>query len=571
MYGDFSRVFDARSGRYSAVLAQQGRFLLDAELNEQSAIVLDYLRRLTTDLIGPFAGPAFRAGFAVEAVGKGKTCHAVKLGGGHYYVYGLRCEPEAAGVEIAVDDREAPFVVYIVVWEQTVGAIQAPELVEPALGLSAADTACRTQIRTSPQLAKHLPGASDDLTQLEPEQIVEAFHDHNADPLRRPRMGARAHSTARPDSGPSIAPTTAAYRGVENQLYRVEVHRGGDAEHATFKWSRDNASVALALEKLSDLGAGGERTATLVAGWRDARDGLQPGDWVELVDDGWGPFSSPPALMRVQAVSLATREVTLVDTEAARICDPCQHPFLRRWDQTPDEEAACHGIGVGVAEGCWFELEDGVQVQFEAHERHHYQRGDYWMIPARTATRGVLWPLGNDDRRDPLALPPHGPTRYRAPLALVTSLSKDPIDLRSQFGYQFHEPESKEAESFALAADVDDPGVLTVIRGPEVSYRLRSAATFAPGAVFDVREGVMVIGREAGSDIHIEHPDVSRHHANLSASGTDLAIEDVGSRNGTRVNGKVIDAITDLKDGDVITVGPTEVQLKVELAAEAPP
>ena len=56
MYGDFSRVLDPRSGHYSAVLAQQGRLLLDAELNEQAAIVLDYLRRLTIDLVGPFAG-----------------------------------------------------------------------------------------------------------------------------------------------------------------------------------------------------------------------------------------------------------------------------------------------------------------------------------------------------------------------------------------------------------------------------------------------------------------------------------------------------------------------------------
>ena len=56
MYGDFSRFLSGLSGQYSGVLAQQGRLLLDADLNEQNAILLDYLRRLTTDLIGPFAG-----------------------------------------------------------------------------------------------------------------------------------------------------------------------------------------------------------------------------------------------------------------------------------------------------------------------------------------------------------------------------------------------------------------------------------------------------------------------------------------------------------------------------------
>ena len=79
MYGDFSRVLDPRSGQYSAVLAQQGRLLLDAELNEQTAIVLDYLRRLTTDLVGPFAGPAHRPGFRVELVVEGGKCRAVRL------------------------------------------------------------------------------------------------------------------------------------------------------------------------------------------------------------------------------------------------------------------------------------------------------------------------------------------------------------------------------------------------------------------------------------------------------------------------------------------------------------
>jgi hypothetical protein len=109
------------------VLAQQGRFLLDAEINQQTSILLDYLRRLTTDLVGPFAGPSHRSGFRVELVADGDECRAVKLSRGHYYVYGLRCTAPApgqsAGEEIAVDEHEPSFVVYLVVWEQSIGAI----------------------------------------------------------------------------------------------------------------------------------------------------------------------------------------------------------------------------------------------------------------------------------------------------------------------------------------------------------------------------------------------------------------------------------------------------------------
>jgi len=567
MYGDFSRVLDQRSGEYSAVLAQQGRFMLDAELNEQTAIVLDYLRRLTTDLIGPFAGPAHRAGFEVTPVFEDKVCKAFRLCSGHYYVYGLRCEAHAPGrdpdEELPIEARNAPFVAYIVVWEQSVSAIQAPELVEPALGMGVLDTTCRSQVRWRAQAATNLPGSAVDLTECNPDKIGEAFHEHNADPRLRPRLGARAQSTGLPDGGPSTVPTAAAYRGVENQLYRAEVHRGGTAENATFKWSRDNGSVALAVDDLTNIESG-QRTATLESVWRDADAGLQPGDWVELVDDHWAPFGTPDPMMRVEAVSLATREVKLSDSYTERVFDGRLHPFLRRWDHSQDDPAALHGIAVKDAEGRWYELEDGVQVQFEVDDDHYFQRGDFWLIAARTATRGVLWPVSEGPQPRPLALPPHGPTRYRAPLALVTSPT-DSLDLRTQFGHA-NEPASESVESVLAAADVGDPGVVTAIRPPATHYRLVSVGTFEPDAVFDVPEGVSMLGRDQDKDIHLGHPDVSRHHLKITAAGDQLLIEDLASSNGTFVNGERIEDPTEVQPGDVITVGPSDVQVRVERA-----
>ena len=82
MYGDFSRFLGGLSGQYSGVLAQQGRLLLDSELNEQNAILLDYLRGLATDLIGPFAGPVHHAGFEVKPVVRDEEndCRAARAG-----------------------------------------------------------------------------------------------------------------------------------------------------------------------------------------------------------------------------------------------------------------------------------------------------------------------------------------------------------------------------------------------------------------------------------------------------------------------------------------------------------
>jgi len=562
VYGDFSRVFDNRYGQYSGVLAQQGRFLLDAELNEQNAIVLDYLRRLTTDLLGPFAAPRHRAGFEVTPIpdASGEKCAAVELGPGHYYVYGLRCEaprPDDEPTQIG-HTRAAPFVVYLVVWEQAISAIQAPELLDPALGFDTPDTTRRRQVRWRPQLATHLPGSDVDLTELDRERIIDHFHHHNADPERLPRMAARARVTTDPEEAPTASPVAAAYRGVENQLYRIEIHAPGSGKEATFKWSRDNGSVEFGLADLT--GDGDPYTATLTSLGRDPRTGLQEQDWVELVDDRWAPVGDPPPLMKVEKVTAASRQVTLAATdEQPLVFDASLHPLLRRWDQRPEDPAAGQGIPVSDASGRWYELEDGIQIQFDP-AAGHYARGDFWLVPARTATRGVLWP---DADGQPLAVAPQGPARYLAPLALVRSLDEVPaVDLRTRFGPRMHEREEVGDEPARL--DIADATSQTTISPPILRFRLRSISKFAKGAASNVSDGAITIGRGPGEGIQLEQSDVSRHHAMLRVDGERLTIEDADSRNGTFVNGDRIHEPVELQLGDVIAFGSEDVQLEVE-------
>ena len=571
MYGDFSRFLSGLSGQYSGVLAQQGRLLLDAELNEQNAILLDYLRRLTTDLIGPFAGPIHHAGFAVEPVVQDGKCHAVRLGRGHYYVYGLRCEAPAphqpANEELAIGEPNRRSWSTWSVWEQAVSAIQAPELIDPALSAGVPDTTRRSQVRWRPVAGRELPMGGDDLTGLDPEPIVRAFHEYNADPHRRPTLGARAHSGGEPEPGPATAPAPWGYRGVENQLYRVEVHRGGDAEQATFKWSRDNGSVEFGLEGLSEPDDTGVRTATLQRVWYDTQQGLEVGDWVEFVDDHWAPLGTPAALMQVQGITLATRQVTLQDTEGHRDFDATLHPLLRRWDQQPDGQAPNHGIPLQQADRKWFELEDGVQIRFEAPTAR-YERGDFWLIPARTATSGVLWPQSRDGQPAPLAIPPDGPPRYLAPLALLPRPPGKPVDLRVLFGHRAGEhdgppePGHPVVQRENLLADAT-----TVIRPAIVSYLVRSVSTLEPGTVYPVQDGTM-IGRAPDAGIRFDHPDVSRHHAVFGLAEGALTIMDLGSTNGTAVNGQPLaeGVPVTLSPGDTIKIGSEEVQLRVEEA-----
>src|SRR3954447_5750006 len=64
------------------------------------------------------------------------------------------------------------------------------------------------------------------------------------------------------------------------------------------------------------------------------------------------------------------------------------------------------------------------------------------------------------------------------------------------------------------------------------------------------------IGRE-GCDVNLMDPEVSRRHATIRDQGGSLAIEDLGSTNGTFVNGTRITAVTVLKDGDEVRLGHT--------------
>jgi hypothetical protein len=444
MYGDMSRLLDGLSGQFSGVLAQQGRLLLDSELNEQNAILLDYLRCLATDLIGPFAGPVDHAGFEVEPVVRDGRCRAVRLRRGRYYVYGLRCETppphQPANREWAIGVQEGKFVVYLVVWEQSVSAIQAPELIDPALPADVPDTTRRRQVRWRPAAGRTLPRHDEDLTDLDRESIIRAFREYDADPRNRPTLAARPDAGGDAAPGPATASVPWGYRGMENQLYRVEVYRGGHREEATFVWSRNNGTPEFGLTALTDPPDGlGLRTATLQRGWYDSRQGLEVDDWVELVDDTWAPLGTPAPLMQVKGVSLATRQVTLQDGKGRRDFDLARHPLLRRWDQRPGDPAASEGIPVREADRRWFELEDGVQIRFDTSDAY-YEHGDYWLIPARTGT-GLLWPQSQDTRPVPLALPPYGPARYLAPLALVHHLPGEPTNLRTLFEHRVGERE----------------------------------------------------------------------------------------------------------------------------------
>ena len=85
----------------------------------------------------------------------------------------------------------------------------------------------------------------------------------------------------------------------------------------------------------------------------------------------------------------------------------------------------------------------------------------------------------------------------------------------------------------------------------------------------DVSPGSTVIGRSSSCDVVIRHGKVSRRHARIETVGGELTVRDLGSRNGTRVNGaNVREAV--LHPGDTVGIGPITFRL-VETAAQTLP
>jgi hypothetical protein len=255
-----------------------------------------------------------------------------------------------------------------------------------------------------------------------------------------------------PTPGKAQCPDSTAnrYTGMENQLYRVEVHQGGLAcaagtdwakvkGFATFKWSRDNGSIIYPIKHLS--WSAPTLTITLKTPGLDDYSRLKVNDWVEYLDESVAlsvgfhaldplPQAAPP-LFQVTAVDpLDPTSITLTSLSADTMgvpTAPGANAFLRRWDQQPASDPPAivpangppvrnesdNGLLVVAAGGDsgWFSLENGVQIMFTAGT---YRRGDYWLIPARIATGAVLWPA--DQNQKPLALPPRGVKHGYAPL-----------------------------------------------------------------------------------------------------------------------------------------------------------
>ncbi len=223
-------------------------------------------------------------------------------------------------------------------------------------------------------------------------------------------QGMMGASTSGDGSGCGCQPIPAAgYQGMENQLYRVEIHQSGDITSATFKWSRENGSVVVAVTDVNG------KTVTVASLGPDANLGFQPGQWVELSDniDQFGPTANKPGtLYQIHSINQAALQVTM--TTPVTGLHKKRNARMRRWDQS-GSSATASGIPVSSTP---VPLENGIEVDFS---KGQFQAGDYWTIPARTASGTIDWPPCGGNGKHFQA--PSSIQIYKAPLACASWMS----------------------------------------------------------------------------------------------------------------------------------------------------
>lgn len=456
MSGDYSRTRFKPENDIAGVLMQQGRVQLDSDWNEWVAALDRRLRAESVDTLGVHPSPGITGvavvspqtpdAFKIEAAGGNIT-----IGRGRMYVDGLLAENHGGGTaefdpvlaelrgQTALTYTQQPYfpappalpaggphLAYLEVWQRELTYLQRPELVENAVGV---DTTTRWQTVWQVRFLSNI-GAADCST---PDGQFPAWQT-----LVGPaagRMSIKAEGMP-PDLDPCELPPSGGYRGLENQLYRIEIHDGGPTGMATFKWSRDNASVASnVIEIVSHTATSTE--LKLASLGRDAVLRFNTGDWVEILDDRreLSGENGDPALrrgvMRKITVDDAKQTIQFAPPLPANLIPAggdgtlaSRHTRVQRWDQQGVVRDANDNIIVDLdasgstglipvpAAGVWVVLEKGIQVQFSLDPTGGgFRCGDYWVSAARTANTSV------ETFTD---APPRGIHRHYARLAIVT-------------------------------------------------------------------------------------------------------------------------------------------------------
>jgi hypothetical protein len=511
MPGDYTRFTFNPFEDHLGVLMQQGRVMVDADFNELVDIVDRRFRAETVDIIGRCVVPKQTPeGFRIQIAGGGLT-----IGRGRLYADGLLAENhgraplefdpvlgEEQGTQAVPYDQQpylpnaatafpapttaGPHLVYIDVWQREITWLEEADLVDKAVGV---DTSTRRQTVWQ---VKVLPRVGAGVTCATPDGQIPGWSDIIRPSAGRLTTGAVGVPAS---TDPCIINPAGGYRGTENRLYRVEIHQPGPLGTATFKWSRDNASIATAVTAIN----AGRDVLTVSRVGRDAVLRFRPGDWVEVTDDFLELAGQPGHMRKVQLVDDVNQTIALTAALPTGVFDLAnpggRHTRVRRWDQqgqvldaannVVDDVDIRGGVILVPAAGSLV-LEDGVQVTFSAVPAGGaFHSGDYWAFAARTVDASV----------EVLQVaPPRGIHHHYCRLALVT-FPGSVTDCRTWWPPDFGEGSCD--CTVCVSAESHNSGALTIQMAIEQVKATGGKVCLGPG-LYNLGEAPVVIQNAQG-------------------------------------------------------------------------
>lgn len=447
MGGDYSKQAFKADNLYSDVLMQQGKVQLDSDWNEQAAIQFRRKRAQTIDTIGRAVVPReTQNGFWITSDGgSGLLIHP-----GRMYVDGLLAENRGrlfddSGTaftkifDATLDEKKTaepfpyanqpylifnagdevlpaiPYLVYLDVWQREVTHLKDPDIIETAVGF---DTTTRMQtiwqVKTRAITTTTDPECPDALAEW--DSVI-------APSAARLTTDTVAVNT---DPDPCLIPPGGGYRGLENRLYRIEIHQGGLPGTATFKWARHNGSVATAITHID-----GSELTVVQSQWDELRR-FEVGDWVEITDNKLEFAGLPGEMAKVDDVDYAANTITLTGVLSGdfpssgtdNATDSTRHTRIRKWDQSgvvrdtagavvTNLPSSTDGLIDVPASTRSVVLEDGITVTFDLEPGSgEFKVGDYWLFTARSGDASL-------ELLD--KAPPEGIHHHYAWLAIVTA------------------------------------------------------------------------------------------------------------------------------------------------------
>ena len=549
MGADLSRIRSNPLRDFAGVELQQGRVLLDADFNEAVAIVDRRLRAVASDILGR----STVSSTTPDAFKLGVVAGGLSIGTGRLYVDGIAAESHGVPSDDAADARfdallaepgradpctyatqpylpdppplptAGTYLVFLDVWDREVTVLEDPSLAEVALG--GVDTSSRRQTVWQVRV---LPDGSGNATCGSPDADVPGWSALIAPSGARLTTGT---FDVPPSDDPCELPPSGGYRGLENQTYRIEIHDPGlPGAGATFKWSRDNASVA---SRVASMVSGGELELDSLG--RDDVLRFDSDDWVEIIDDR-REFAQRCGDIRRIAVDEGSRRITFTPELAPDLL-PASFPDadfartrnlrVRRWDQKhavlkagPNGstsvwqalDAGTSGVIDVPPAGTELLVERGLTVRFDVADGASFRAGDHWIVAARTGDasvevltreppRGIhhhyarlgLWDVGAGavtDCRHPW--PPSGAGSDCGCTECVTPASHDSGAFTIQDAVDRIRVTGGTVCLLAGQYRLDAPVRLPAARAVRIRGQGAATLVVAPGSAFDIASGIAV-------------------------------------------------------------------------------